>query len=426
MKSLNTIEQAIEMIHAGEIEEALSLLNETAISADIDTKLEISQIFVELGNHDLAQEVLEDILNTEPGNSEAKLLLADIMTDDNKDEQAIELLNEIQDGDDNFLQALVQLADLYQAQGLFEVAEQKLLIAKNIAPDEPIIDFALGELLFSSGEYHKSIVYYEKLKSKTEEFAGVNISSRLAEAYALNGEFESSLHYYQSLDTEDPETLFRYGFLAYKSERYEIAIQAWEKLLEEELEYPSVYLYLAKAYEEEGMLDEAYQAGNQGVEMDPFNKEMWFTAGRITLKTGNTDQAFDLVKKAISLDNEYQEALLFLVEAYKKREEYGEIIHLLTEQVEVEPLDGIFYWELAKAYNEEEEFKQALNAYQNAYNKIKQDTDFLKDYGYFLVEEGRTSLALEIFEEYLVLEPSDFDIQQYAERLKDQNNDTLF
>ncbi len=426
MKSLNTIEQAIEMIHAGEIEEALSLLNETAISADIDTKLEISQIFVELGNHDLAEAVLEDILNTEPGNSEAKILLADIMTDDNKDEQAIELLNEIQDGDDNFLQALVQLADLYQAQGLFEVAEQKLLIAKNIAPDEPIIDFALGELLFSSGEYHKSIVYYEKLKSKTEEFAGVNIASRLAEAYALNGEFESSLHYYQSLDTEDPETLFRYGFLAYKSERYEIAIQAWEKLLEEELEYPSVYLYLAKAYEEEGMLDEAYQAGNQGVEMDPFNKEMWFTAGRITLKTGNTDQAFDLVKKAISLDNEYQEALLFLVEAYKKREDYDEIIHLLTEQVDIEPLDGIFYWELAKAYNEEEEFKQALNAYQNAYNKIKQDTDFLKDYGYFLVEEGRTSLALEIFEEYLVLEPSDFDVQQYAERLKDQNNDTLF
>jgi tetratricopeptide (TPR) repeat protein len=426
LKSLNTIEQAIEMIHAGEVEEALSLLNETAISADIDTKLEISQIFVELGNHDLAQEVLEDILNTEPGNSEAKLLLADIMIDDNKDEQAIELLNEIQDGDDNFLQALVQLADLYQAQGLFEVAEQKLLIAKNIAPDEPIIDFALGELLFSSGEYLKSIVYYEKLKSKTEEFAGVNIASRLAEAYALNGEFESSLHHYQSLDTEDPETLFRYGFLAYKSERYEIAIQAWEKLLEEELEYPSVYLYLAKAYEEEGMLDEAYQAGNQGVEMDPFNKEMWFTAGRITLKTGNTDRAFDLVKKAISLDNEYQEALLFLVEAYKKREDYAEIIHLLTEQVEIEPLDGIFYWELAKAYNEEEEFKQALNAYQNAYTKIKQDTDFLKDYGYFLVEEGRTSLALEIFEEYLVLEPSDFDIQQYAERLKDQNNDTLF
>ncbi|MGP4041331.1 tetratricopeptide repeat protein [Gracilibacillus sp. D59] len=423
---MNTIEQAIEMIHAGEVKEALKLLNETAISADIDTKLEISQIFVELGNHDLAESVLEDILNIEPGKSEAKVLLADIMIDDNKDEQAIQLLNEIEEGDENYLQALVQLADLYQAQGLFEVAERKLLIAKNLAPEEAIIDFALGELLFSSGEYHKSIIYYEKLRQKTEEFAGVNIASRLAEAYALNGEFEESLDFYQALNTEDPETLFRYGFLAYKSERYEIAIQAWEKLLEEELEYPSVYLYLAKAYEEEGMIDEAYQTANQGVEMDPLNKEMWFAAGRITLKTGDTTQAFDLVKKAISLDNEYQEALLFLVEAYKKHGNDSEIIQLLTEQVDIEPLDGIFYWELAKAYNEEEEFKQALNAYQNAYNKIKQDTDFLKDYGYFLVEEGRTSKALEVFEEYMVIEPSDFDIQQYAGRLKDQNNDTLF
>ncbi|SFL85212.1 Tetratricopeptide repeat-containing protein [Gracilibacillus orientalis] len=423
---MNTIEQAIEMIHAGEVKEALTLLNETAISADIDTKLEISHIFIELGNHDLAEELLEDILVIEPHNSETKLLLSDIMIDDNKDERAIELLNEIELGDENYLQALVQLADLYQAQGLFEVAERKLITAKNIAPEEAIIDFALGELLFTSGEYHKSIIYYEKLRQTTEEFAGVNITSRLAEAYALNGDFEASLDHYQTLDTEDPETLFRYGFLAYKSERYEIAIQAWEKLLEEELEYPSVYLYLAKAYEEEGMIEEAYKTANQGVEMDPFNKEMWFTAGRIALKIGNTELAFDFVIKAISLDNEYQEALLFLVEAYKKQENDSEIIHLLTEQVDIEPLDGIFYWELAKAYYEEEEFKQALNAYQNAYNKIKQDTDFLKDYGYFLVEEGRISKALEVFEEFMALEPSDFDIQQYAERLKDQNNDTLF
>ncbi|MGN8647066.1 tetratricopeptide repeat protein [Gracilibacillus sp. HCP3S3_G5_1] len=423
---MNTIEQAIEMIHAGEVEKALSLLNETASSADIDTKLEISQIFMELGNHDLAQSLLEEIVDTEPGNSEAKLFLADIMIDDNKDEQAIELLNEIEEGDDNYLQALVQLADLYQAQGLFEVAERKLLIAKNMAPEETIIDFALGELLFSSGEYHKSIIYYEKIKEKNEEFAGVNIASRLAEAYALNGEFEASLDYYQTLDTGDPETLFRYGFLAYKSERFEIAIHAWEKLLEEELEYPSVYLYLAKAYEEEGMIQEAYQTANQGVEMDPFNKEMWFTAGRITFKTGEADKAFELVKKAIALDNEYQEALLFLVETYKKQGNHSEIIDLLTEQITIEPLDGIFYWELAKAFHEEEEYKQALNAYQNAYNKIKEDTDFLKDYGYFLVEEGRISTAVQVFEEYMVLEPSDFDIRQYTERLKDQNNDTLF
>ncbi|GAB2574602.1 tetratricopeptide repeat protein [Gracilibacillus alcaliphilus] len=423
---MDTIEQAIEMIHSGEVEQALLLLTNTAKTADMDSKLEISQIFIELGNHDLAEDVLETILAIEPGNGDAKIMLADIMTDKEADEKAIELLNEIDENDANYLQALVQLADLYQAQGLFEVAERKLLVAKNIAPDEPIIDFALGELLFSAGEYHKSIVYYENIRKFTEEFANVNITSRLAEAYALNGEFETSLEFYQELDTEDPETLFRYGFLAYKSERYEIAIKAWETLINNELEYPSVYLYLAKAYEQAGLMEEAYQTIQTGTEMDSLHKEMWLTAGQIALKRGHYQEAVAYVKQAIALDSEYQDALLFLVEAYKEQGENEEIISLLTEDVDMEPLDGIFVWELAQAYNEEEAFKEALNAYQNAYNKLSKDADFLKDYGYFLMEEGRTQDAIQIFEEYLQVEPSDFDIAQNLERLKEQHGDTLF
>lgn len=414
------------MIHSGEVEQALLLLTNTAKTADMDSKLEISQIFIELGNHDLAEDVLETILAIEPGNGDAKIMLADIMTDKEADEKAIELLNEIDENDANYLQALVQLADLYQAQGLFEVAERKLLVAKNIAPDEPIIDFALGELLFSAGEYHKSIVYYENIRKFTEEFANVNITSRLAEAYALNGEFETSLEFYQELDTEDPETLFRYGFLAYKSERYEIAIKAWETLINNELEYPSVYLYLAKAYEQAGLMEEAYQTIQTGTEMDSLHKEMWLTAGQIALKRGHYQEAVAYVKQAIALDSEYQDALLFLVEAYKEQGENEEIISLLTEDVDMEPLDGIFVWELAQAYNEEEAFKEALNAYQNAYNKLSKDADFLKDYGYFLMEEGRTQDAIQIFEEYLQVEPSDFDIAQNLERLKEQHGDTLF
>ncbi|WP_066193222.1 MULTISPECIES: tetratricopeptide repeat protein [Gracilibacillus] len=422
---MDIIEQSVEMIQRGEVEQALTLLMDTAKTADVNTQLEITQIFVDLGNHDLAEEVLQEILAIEPENGEAKIMLADIMTDNEQDEQAITLLNEITEDNPNYLQALVQLADLYQVQGLFEVAEQKLLAAKNMAPDEPIIDFALGELLFSAGEYHKSIVYYENVRKLTQEFANVNIDSRLAEAYALNGEFETSLAYYQTLDTEDPDILFRYGFMAYKSERYEIAIKTWENLLKGEVEYPSVYLYLARAYEQEGLMDEAYQTAITGVEMDPLNKEMRLTAGQICLKAGEYHEAITQVKRAISIDNEYQEALLFLIEVFKTQEDYQEIITLLTIEMEVEELDGIFAWELAQAYNEEEAFKEALNAYQSAYNKLNKDTDFLKDYGYFLVEEGNIHQAIQVFEEYLQLEPSDFDIAQNLERLKEQHGDTL-
>ncbi|WP_163537651.1 tetratricopeptide repeat protein [Gracilibacillus sp. YIM 98692] len=419
------IEDAIQMIQSGEVEKGLHILNDLAKESNTQEKLEIAHIYIELGVQDEAKRLLEEILSIEPGNDDAKVLLADILIDDHEDEQAITVLNEINEASEIYLQALLQLADLYQAQGLFEVAEEKLLQAKNKEPEEKIIDFALGELLFSIGEYQKATIYYEKVLQEAEEFGGVNIRARLAECYAINGAFEAAFEHFQSLETDDPETLFRYGFMAFKSERFEIAIQVWESLIEKELEYPSVYLYLAKAYYEEGLIQEAYETAQAGVEMDPYNKEMWLEAGKISLKYGNHERAFEYTEQALTLDTEYQEALLFLVEAYKQHEAYDRIIQVLTEKVELESLDGIFYWELAKAYNEEELFKKALNAYQSAYNKMRADADFLKDYAYFLIEEGRTDKAIDIFQSYLKLEPSDFEVQAFLERLKNQK-DTLY
>lgn len=420
------MDEAIDMIHAGYLEEAVQLLMQAADTNNITTKLEVAQVFLELGQQEKTRTIINEILEIEPGNSDAKLILADVLIDENEDEQAIQLLNEIEEEDENYIQALIQLADLYQVQGLFEVAESKLLTAKNLVPSEPVIDFGLGELFFSLGEYHRATIYYEKLLNSYQEFGGISILDRLAEAFALNGEFEKALEYYQKIDSKNPETLFRYGFLAYRAERYEIAIQAWRQLLEEELEYPSVYLYLSQAYEEEGMMEEAIQTANKGVEMDPLNKEMWYVAGKISLKMGHKKEAFERAHRAIALDNEYQEALLFLAEAYKNNEEYDKLIHLLTQEVQLESLSGVFHWELAQAYYEKEMYKEALKSYQNAYNMLKEDADFLKDYGYFLVEEGRIEQAISTFQSYLRMEPSDFDTRSYVERLITQNDETLF
>src|SRR5699024_12546373 len=112
-------------------------------------------------------------------------MLAYFYIEVNKDEEAMLLLNEINSDDDVYLQALVQLADLYQAQGLFEVAEQKLIAAKQIDPTEEIIDFALGEWFFSTGDYVKAITYYEIIKSLN--IADVSLSERLADCLHQTG-----------------------------------------------------------------------------------------------------------------------------------------------------------------------------------------------------------------------------------------------
>src|SRR5699024_8383686 len=163
-----------------------------------------------------------------------KVNLADIYIELEDDENAIHLLNDIKEDDPAFIQSLLQLADLYQAQGLFEVAEQKLLTAKQLEPNEIIIDFALAELLFSTGKYQRAITYYEKIAKETNELANVSINDRLAEAYAATGAYETALQFFQDIDSEDIDALFKYGITAYHAGRNDIAIGTWKRVIEQD------------------------------------------------------------------------------------------------------------------------------------------------------------------------------------------------
>ena len=61
---------------------------------------------------------------------------------------------------------------------------------------------------------------------------------------------------------------------------------------------------------------------------------------------------------------------------------------------EVEPR---FLWDAAVAHQNLEEYSQALNRYESAYTFYKDTIDFLIDYGYFLMEEGKRDRRLSKF-----------------------------
>ncbi|QKY69199.1 lipopolysaccharide assembly protein LapB [Lentibacillus sp. CBA3610] len=413
-----TIMEAVHLMEAKQSDKAIALLEDYLPKADDEEKFTIAELFVQWGFLREATDILEELINRFPNESEIKIMLSDVYIEQDNDEEAINLLNEIGEDDPDYVQALMQLADLYQAQGLFEVAEQKLLSAKHHEPNEPIIDFALGELLFSNGDYQQAITYYEKILPVTKEIANVSINDRLAEAYAASGEYEIALQTYQSIDSEDPDTLFKYGFTALHAGRRDIAIHAWKHVIEQDMYYHTAYYQLAKAYEDEEMINEAYETAKQGLKVDEFNKELYFFAGSLAHQSGNDDESEKWVREAVTLDPDYKEAILFLIELFKEQENQDSIIELITDIKKMGASDPLYEWELARAYNETESYQNALKHYQEAYNSLNQDSDFLREYGYFLTEEGRIDTAIQIFEAYLKIQPIDPDIEEYVQRLK--------
>lgn len=425
MTFMNIIDNAIALIQHNKTEEALEILSSEATKADEQEQLDIAQIYIELGLIDRAEVLLTKIIGNNPSQSEAKIMLAEIYTDEQKEDKAISLLNEISEADPYYLQSLLQLADVYQVQGLNEVALTKLLEAKNIEPNEPLIDLALGELTFSLGDYQRASIYFQKLINDLDFSDDKNVISKLAESYALTGEFERSLQYYEQLDSDHPEVVFRYGFVAYQLERYELAVSIWEKLKEKELEYSSLYPYLTDAYEQTGQIELAFQTIEEGIQVDSLNKELYLIAAKLALKLNDLKKAINYAQQSIALDNEYEDAISFLLEAYKQDGDHSAIIDLLTKQVDVTVLNGLFEWELAKILVEEEMFDQALKHYRNAYNKLKYDSEFLKEYGYFLMEEGRKDEAITVLRSYIQLEPADFSVAEYLQRIIEDDDLTI-
>src|SRR5690625_2237589 len=89
--------------------------------------------------------------------------------------------------------------------------------------------------------------------------------------------------------------------------------------------------------------------------------------------------------EAITLDNDYKVAVIFLVNILKEENKIDEIIDLINELKRMGAEDPEYDWELALAYNENEEFEKAYDYYKLAYELLQSDSIFLKEYGYLLV-----------------------------------------
>ncbi|WP_368651952.1 tetratricopeptide repeat protein [Ornithinibacillus sp. 4-3] len=416
---METILHAIQLLENNQSDQAMNILQQYYLSASDDEKFAICEVYMQWGFLAEANEALQELIDKYPDESELKIMLAQNYVELEDDKAAINILNNIHEEDPAYVQALLQLADLYQAEGLFEVAEMKLMMAKKLQPKESIIDFALGEFFFSTGEFKRAITYYEKVFKQHKEIANISIISRLAEANAASGEYEKALEFYQKVKSNNPNELFKHGLTAFYADRKDIAIKVWGKLLDIDPYYHSVYYELATAYDAEGLIENAYEVCQKGIEFDEHHKELQYFAGVLANKLKDFEASMHYVKKAIELDPDYQEAILFLVELLKEDEQYTEIIDLLEQIQAGDTSDPLYSWELARAYYEEDFIEKAAEQYEDAYMLLEEDPIFLKEYGYFLAEQGKLTEANIAFTKYLQLEPSDEEMKEYVQRLSE-------
>ncbi|WP_313798500.1 tetratricopeptide repeat protein [Cytobacillus sp.] len=418
---MEKVDEIIELIEKGQHEEAMKRQKQILLQGSHEERFVLAEELFQYGFVEEAKALFERLLEAYPEEGELLVLLAEANIDLGQEDEAILVLERVQEDDPSFPQSLLLLADLYQMEGLYEVSEQKLQKAKSILPNEIIIDFALGELYAEQGKFLEATRAYEMVLQKENVIAGVNVNQRMAEVLSVGGAFEEAMPYYEKALDEKIEinTLFSYGFTALQAGFNRTAIEKFNELKELDPEYHSLYINLAKAYEREEELENSYQAINMGIKQDEFNKELYFNGGKLALKLGKEEEAENLFRESLALDPEFTEAAVTLTKLFLKQERYEDILEITEMMNDLEEEEPRLLWDAAIAHQQLEEYSQALNKYDLAYTFFKEQPDFLSDYGYFLIEEGKRAEAAEVFNTLIKLEPNNLEYQDIVQRLSE-------
>lgn len=418
---MNIITQdIIQAIEGGEIDRVDTLLESLFLKETPEVQYGIYELLLQYGYLPQAKKVLEHLRFLFPDEAQIAIDYASVLIELGEEEDALDLLLTIDESAPEYPQSLLILADYYQMQGLYEVAEKRINEALEILPDEPLIRFAKAELLVEMGRFTEAARIYEELHKQQKEIAGVLLAERLAEVYRAGGGYETALDYYMEALEEKVTADLLYGsaYCAFQCEKYETAIRQLEDLKELDPDYFSSYLLLAQCY---AMLEDnqkAYSIIKEGIKRDEFEKSFYLFAGKIALKNKLPEEAIGHLQKAVALDPEYMEAILVLMSVYHQMERYDDIIELY-ESLQKEQFEWISLFPfVADAYAKNEQYERAYEIYKSAYNELKDDPSFLENYCYFLIEDGKRDEAREMVQRLIQLQPTEVEWVDLLESLE--------
>ena len=411
------------MTHSEEMLAALK--NEDLVQAQLSLEMALKKdepaVLAELGDElfqlgflDEAKSIYLKLIEKDP-NDEWSLYLAEILIENNEIDEAFEWLEKISSESPLYVNALIVTADLYQLLGIPEVSEAKLKEAKKILPNEALINLALAELYYSMNEFNKAQDYYLELINEHHMLANISIFERLGMTLSLQGKFEEALEYFEEALKEQlsADTLFQIGFVYLQLKETEKAIHYFEQVKELDPQYQAVYLYLAEALQELERLNEAQAVIEEGIAENPYQVEFYHFASENSYRLNQIKQAEEFLVAALETGEKTDETLLTLSNLYLNEGFYDEVIEAISQMEDQEHPYAL--WNLARAYNELEEYDHAAKYYDEANRTLHHEVEFMKEFGVFLREEGQLERAHEILSHYLAHEPGDLEVQSLLE-----------
>ena len=379
-----------------------------------DLLYELATYLEGIGFYPQAKEIYLKIVEDFP---EVNLNLAAIASEDGQIEEAFAYLEEIQADSDWYISALALKADLYQLEGLTDVAREKLLEALTYSED-PLLILGLAELDSELENYQEAIQGYAQLDNRTiYEQTGISTYQRIGFAYAQLGKFETATEFLEkALELEyDDLTAFELASLYFDREEYQKAVLYFKQLDTISPDFEGYEYGYSQALHKEHQVQEALRITKQGLEKNPFETRLLLAASQFSYELHDVSGAENYLLTAKEDAEDTEEILLRLATIYLEQERYEDILDLQND----EPENLLTKWMIARSYQEMDDLDTAYEHYQELAGDLKDNPEFLEHYIYLLRELGYFEEAKVNAQTYLKLVPDDVQMQELYERLQE-------
>lgn len=409
---MNNSQQMLQALEEQDLTKAEHYFVKALENDPNDLLYELATYLEGIGFYPQAKEIYLKIVEDFP---EVNLNLAAIASEDGQIEEAFAYLEEIQADSDWYVSSLALKADLYQLEGLTDVAREKLLEALTYSED-PLLILGLAELDSELENYQEAIQSYAQLDNRTiYEQTGISTYQRIGFAYAQLGKFETATEFLEkALELEyDDLTAFELAGLYFDQEEYQKAVLYFKQLDTISPDFEGYEYGYSQALHKEHQVQEALRIAKQGLEKNPFETRLLLAASQFSYELHDTSGAENYLLAAKEDAEDTEEILLRLATIYLEQERYEDILDLQSE----EPENLLTKWMIARSYQEMDDLYTAYDHYQELAGDLKDNPEFLEHYIYLLRELGYFEEAKVNAQSYLKLVPDDVQMQELIERL---------
>ena len=332
----------------------------------------LGTLAAQVGQRELAIEIIRRAIAVEPGNSEAHHNLANILLETGRLEEAIAAYWQAVQLETRSAVFQSNLGNALRAGGRYEEAIAACREAVRLDPDFAGAHNNLGLALQSRKQWREAVESHQEAVRLAPEVAGFHYN--LANALRANGQADE-------------------------------AIAGYRETLRLEPVHPDALNNCGIALQNQGRFDEAIASYKQAIRLKPDLVIAWSNLGHALHATGRFDEAVAACTEALRIDPNLAEAANKLGAAFVAKEQFQDGIAALRHALVLNPDFAEAHNNLGNCLKNQGQLDEAIESYQRAIVAGPDLAEAHNNLGNCFMDQGRLHLALEFYRRAVLLDP---------------------